>query len=166
MKKSSKAWDAFRSPGTSGATWWMDTDTIKWMPSGDCGLGSYGENFWTRDGKSEKYYGNIDQKRGNDIPLFMDARWHNFQPGDNPNQRVPHLESHVTLYYTDISQWDTMLAVTMKRHSAGINICFLDASVRRVDADNLWSLQWHKEYTKQNYHNKTTQDMSFLKEGI
>jgi prepilin-type processing-associated H-X9-DG protein len=36
----------------------------------------------------------------------------------------------------------------MKRHSSGINVCFMDSAASKVDAKELWTLKWHKNYKR------------------
>ena len=35
----------------------------------------------------------------------------------------------------------------LDRHAYAINVCFLDASVRKVRLKGLWDLKWHKQYS-------------------
>ncbi|MBI9016855.1 MAG: type II secretion system protein [Phycisphaerae bacterium] len=158
-KKSTQIWDANRRPGTTTGAWWMNPVNISWLPNDDSGMGSYGENFWTRNGGSSGYYSNINEKGGNEIPLLMDARWHNFYPSQS--DAIPQQLTDVTNYYNGTGLWTTATTVLMKRHGDGINIGFLDASTRRVNADDLWNLKWSKGYKR-----RGDQDMSFIKGDI
>ena len=40
--------------------------------------------------------------------------------------------------------------VCMNRHDGGINMCFLDSSVRKVGLKELWTLKWHRQYDTAN----------------
>lgn len=40
--------------------------------------------------------------------------------------------------------------VCMDRHTGGINVVFMDWSVRKVGLKQLWALKWHKEYDMAN----------------
>jgi len=40
--------------------------------------------------------------------------------------------------------------VCMDRHTGGINMVFLDTSVRKVGLKELWTLKWHREYNTAN----------------
>ena len=41
---------------------------------------------------------------------------------------------------------EKMSSVCMNRHQGGINILFLDFSVRKVGIKELWTLQWNREF--------------------
>lgn len=39
-----------------------------------------------------------------------------------------------------------MSLICMNRHTGGINMTFMDWSVRKVRLKQLWTLKWHREY--------------------
>jgi prepilin-type processing-associated H-X9-DG protein len=39
----------------------------------------------------------------------------------------------------------------INRHSGGINMCFLDSSVRKIPLYILWDLKWNREWVPQHY---------------
>ena len=56
--------------------------------------------------------------------------------------------------YTDFSlkpqKEEPTYWVCMDRHTGGINMTFLDASVRKVNLKELWTLKWHRRYNTAN----------------
>jgi prepilin-type processing-associated H-X9-DG protein len=38
----------------------------------------------------------------------------------------------------------------MNRHDGGINVAFMDGSVRKVGLKELWTLKWHYDYNTAN----------------
>ena len=72
------------------------------------------------------------------VPLFMDALRFNLWPlhTDNP----PTVPDEV---------WESTQhtrRICIDRHDGGINMAFLDWSVRKVGLKELWTLRWHKTY--------------------
>jgi prepilin-type processing-associated H-X9-DG protein len=41
------------------------------------------------------------------------------------------------------------------RHSGGINMCFLDSSVRKIPLYVLWDLKWSREWVPQHYQEES-----------
>jgi len=140
---------------------WQVDPTALFVADDDWGKGSYGENSWIRKYTTtpeKPYYitrcwSKIDAKgeaRTDEIPLLMDARWNNFWPEDTDDP------AGVQSYCT--GNWAEMAAVVMRRHNDGINMCFMDASVRQVSAEELWNLRWHRKFKRQG-----RVDLSWLK---
>ena len=126
-----------------------------WMrPQNDPGYASYGLNLWVRKGfnqeAAEIYRGSFGSTRVEDagnVPLIMDARWESFWPVDeDPTPPAGSLRNRKEIPISD-ANWRLADNAAMLRHGGGINICFLDGSVRNVDVNDLWTLKWNKLYT-------------------
>jgi len=153
-----------RPTGASGVHAWGDSTHSYIQGSGGYGNlqeeASYGGNNWL-------YYaegtGNIqgrpipwnwkskDVSNSNNIPVFADAMWRGGGPcyrtsntgALNPNfQRIrpPDHDGQWLGYGYE------MMHFTLKRHQTGINVLFMDWSVRAVGLKELWALKWHRKY--------------------
>jgi prepilin-type N-terminal cleavage/methylation domain-containing protein/prepilin-type processing-associated H-X9-DG protein len=120
-----------------------------YAPEGD--WGSYGINGWVENppaGTTTVYEG-FDTKYNwrtpnvsntNEIPLFVDSLRFNIfpQPTDSPPP-------------TPEEAWQSdqhMRRLCINRHDGGVNMTFLDWSVRKVDLKEEWTLRWRKQYEK------------------
>ncbi|MCF7957437.1 MAG: type II secretion system GspH family protein [Phycisphaerae bacterium] len=77
-------------------------------------------------------------KNSNNIPIFSDSMWRGFAPYDN--QTPSSVDGQWTGYGQGIKH------VAMNRHQGGINVAFMDWSVRSVGLRKLWNLKWHRNY--------------------
>jgi prepilin-type N-terminal cleavage/methylation domain-containing protein len=138
-------WGADRIRGDTFEAWWLNPKAFAWMNDEDLGLGSYGENYWIRspEGSDDPtvYWGTITEKSLTEIPMFTDAKWHNFAP--NNGQNPPTGPG-----FYDLGQWDWIYCALMRRHGDGINVAFMDMSARHVKAEDLWKLKWHRKFQK------------------
>jgi prepilin-type N-terminal cleavage/methylation domain-containing protein/prepilin-type processing-associated H-X9-DG protein len=72
-------------------------------------------------------------------PLFFDSMWRGAGPdsGDAPpafnGQEIGTVNGEMNY-------------VAMVRHNKGVNMLYLDSSVRNTAAKDLWSLPWHRDY--------------------
>lgn len=140
-------WGSWRHAWSLGAGSWM-------LPPGDPGYSSYGMNMWTRwkflDSspiESERAsFGSTRVDESSKIPLIMDARWEGLWPV--PTDPLPSSGSLHNAREIPItgSNWRMVDNVAMLRHGDGVNICFLDGSVRHVSVNDLWTLKWNKNY--------------------
>lgn len=114
-------------------------------------LNSYGINNWCYDlrpgvtdiwglpNADRRAWRQIDQRRSADIPMFLECwRW-----GGGPVDRTAAPPPDEEQLY-NVSGLDRYC---LNRHSYTINVCFMDASVRKVRLKQLWDLKWHKEYS-------------------
>jgi prepilin-type N-terminal cleavage/methylation domain-containing protein/prepilin-type processing-associated H-X9-DG protein len=111
--------------------------------------GSYGINGWVEDPPPSEvtvYEGfetvnnwrTPNVKQAAYVPLFMDALRFNIFPR--------HIDSPPP---TQDQAWEStqhMRRICIDRHDAGINMAFLDFSVRKVGLKELWTLRWHRAY--------------------
>ena len=109
-------------------------------------LGSYGFNGWLYNagtailqGRSTVY--NLrteDIRETSQTPMLADSMWRGAAPMET--EPPPAVDG----------EWDNgtnqMWVYTLARHTKGVNIIYLDGSVRHSRAKDLWQLPWHKDW--------------------
>jgi prepilin-type N-terminal cleavage/methylation domain-containing protein/prepilin-type processing-associated H-X9-DG protein len=80
------------------------------------------------------------------VPLFMDALRFNVFPLETDS---PPLVQDAAWEGTQHTR-----RICIDRHDAGINMAFLDWSVRKADLKELWTLKWHKTYKTNGFWTK------------
>lgn len=110
--------------------------------------GSYGLNWWVTSGEKEvsgydsaNKWKSSNQPDASQIPVlteagFMHAR---VEADDAP----PEYDGKFNSKTQGAKGMDR---VCTNRHSGGVNILFMDWSVRKVKLMDLWNQQWHKNY--------------------
>lgn len=112
-------------------------------------LNSYGINNWCYDLRprvttiwglpdaDRRAWRRIDQRQAPYIPMFLECwRW-----GGGPITRGdPAPPDEETRHNTGFGRY------CLNRHGYTINVCLMDASVRKVRLKHLWDLKWHREY--------------------
>lgn len=133
--------------GSRTQTWWLKNNSYG---VGFYGGGSYGANIFAHSTPGwgspiAEHWRNIQEAdRAHNIPLLADCIWHNSYPLDTNG--APTTEPSGSFSGTSL-----MGRYLIKRHQKGINVGFLDNSVRRVDLPDMWTLDWHKNFqTKSN----------------
>ena len=72
------------------------------------------------------------------VPVMGDSfNW--YGPSPDPNDQPPNYEG-------DHPSGVEMRAFCIDRHDGGINMLFMDWSVRKVGLKELWTLKWHRSY--------------------
>jgi len=118
-----------------------------YAPEGD--WGSYGINGWVENPPADlktvyEGFETVNNWRTPNVqgaayvPLFMDALRFNIFP--LPVDTPPPSQDQA---------WEGTQhtrRICIDRHDGGINMAFLDWSVRKVDLKELWTLKWHKTY--------------------
>ena len=138
--------------GYTRKAWQIDVAQASWMADSDWGVGSFGENSWIRDvlesngSRDSSYIGKTwvtaDAKSIKDVPFIGDARWNNAWP-TNDDPAPASVAAEEQMY--NIGNWSKIVCYVMRRHKDGINICFGDGTVRRVPAEDLWTLKWNRQ---------------------
>jgi len=141
-------WGSWKNAWGLGAGSWM-------LPAGDAGYSSYGMNMWARRGfqdsaaveRERASLGSTRVSEASKIPLIMDARWEGIWPVDtDPVPSSGALKDGKKEIPMTGANWRMVDNLAMLRHGSGINICFLDGSVRPVPVNDLWTLKWNKNY--------------------
>ena len=140
-----EAWGPF----VSGAHGFRPTD-----------YGSYGINHWINQiprgwagwrGRPDWQWRTVTAVREPSItPLVGDCAWYGGNPFDfdSPGNggKVP---PKPDWNKTNPQQWDyDMARFCMERHGSGINMGFVDGSVRKLRLTELWNLQWHQGFRR------------------
>ena len=145
---------------------WGDTTHTYWMPLGGndtSGKGgeepSYGGSNWIYNPTISAIQGRPadwnwrtrDVRSSNEIPIFGDAMWRGGGPcyrtsdggGFNAsfNRIVPPQFDGQWLGYGN-----EMMHFAINRHSTGMNMLFMDFTVRKFGLKELWTLRWHRKY--------------------
>jgi prepilin-type N-terminal cleavage/methylation domain-containing protein/prepilin-type processing-associated H-X9-DG protein len=131
------------------SAWGIFKNDAGYAPEGD--WGSYGINGWVEDPPPgvATVYENFDTRNNwrtpnvpgaAYVPLFMDALRFNVFP--------LHTDSPPVVQDAAWESTQHMRRICIDRHDGGINMAFLDWSVRKVGLKELWTLRWHKAYNQ------------------
>ncbi len=98
---------------------------------------SYTINLWISNNGSP-YWGTIIGG-GSKVPMFGDGQWKDSEP--YPDDDPPEYES---------SMWTPnqheMQRVCVNRHNGGVNLLYMDLSVRKLGLKHLWAQRWHRQW--------------------
>lgn len=111
--------------------------------------GSYGINGWVEDPPPEyvTVYQNFETVNNwrtpnvslaGYVPLFMDALRFNVFPR--------HIDTPPPIEDMAWASMEHMRRICIDRHDGGINMAFLDWSVRKAGLKELWTFNWHRAY--------------------
>ena len=98
-----------------------------------------------------KCWRTLDVQGAYRVPLVVDSVSWTLTPCDTDSP--PMVEGDVLLAAPEglHEAWrDTIKNVCIDRHNAGVNMAFLDASTRKVDLKELWTLRWNTQYDTAN----------------
>lgn len=122
--------------------------------------GSYGLNAWVCDTPKEileteghdtsKNWRRSDVGGASRIPLLGDAIWECGRPEDTdlpPDYEAQPWYDLGGKYINHLRRW------CPNRHEGGINMLFLDGSVRAAALKELWSFKWNRQYQPQRISN-------------
>lgn len=114
--------------------------------------GSYGINWWVGSDKRDVSgytgawkWGRTGQKNANNIPIFMDCGFFLARP---LHTNKPPSEDGDFIWRPD----GGMSRICHDRHNGGINLAFMDMSVRQVRLKRLWQLKWHRHFDASVYN--------------
>lgn len=151
----------------AGTTWapWLGSPSEAWKVNSvdPCNIervftGSYGFNGATAVHDSY-YFGGAawqspDARGASNAPLFFDCASFDFSTRavgpfyDEQGDLGPPPE--YTDFFLKPRKDEATYWVCMDRHHGGINMVFLDASVRKVGLKEPWTLKWHRRYNTAN----------------
>jgi prepilin-type processing-associated H-X9-DG protein len=101
---------------------------------------SYGLNGWVAYPKllvlQENYLRTWDFPGAANVPLFFDSVWVEEMRMFDNTQEPPASEALPT----------ESPVCCIDRHAGGVNMLFLDASVRKVGVKEPWTLKWHRQF--------------------
>lgn len=118
---------------------------------------SYGMNCWTYSSThwamggdaKEKIWGTLDAKGGNQIPLFMDSAFKGSFPEYNGYDPMT-MEAFESPNNGFSRVMGGIRQFALPRHGSGgtigVNVLFLDLTVRHVMVKEMWSLKWHRKF--------------------
>ena len=137
--------DTFTSWGKIGVT--GSRPAGAYGPAGT--WGSYGINHWLYvaaqdplyDQPAKYYWGTVNVKGGNNIPLFLDC-W--FWCGGPENDDTPPAGDGPE--YRILGHTESMNRFCINRHQQSINGVFLDYSARKVWLKELWHVKWGRNF--------------------
>jgi prepilin-type processing-associated H-X9-DG protein len=83
--------------------------------------------------------------------MIGDCEWYGAIPLDlasgSLGGAVPKVENALYKQFYGANMWQyDMARFAMNRHGRAINMCFEDGSVRRVDKNELWTLNWYRGF--------------------
>ena len=135
-------WGDLNIPGNSNKAWIAIVDYRDSELSKQPTYGSYGYNVHINDigSLSQKSTSSVvwSRKVRPNLPFFFDCAWHHALPSSLDKLITPpRIEDDV--------RTDTW-AMCMDRHSGGINILFVDNSIRKVGIKELWTLNWNHKF--------------------
>lgn len=136
-------------PQSATEAWGVFPDPPGWqVEPGD--YGSYGINAWVCDplpktpvftNLRNAYWRGPDVKNASNIPLFLDSYWMEVWP--TIYEQPPDFPAAAFLN-SPAGQGRSCIFRHGKR---GINVLYLDGSVRDLRLKQLWDQKWHKQYT-------------------
>ncbi|MEN6425820.1 MAG: prepilin-type N-terminal cleavage/methylation domain-containing protein [Phycisphaerales bacterium] len=149
---------AYYKRGGTFTAWNLETSGyVEWTPYGcDVSYGSYALNnavgwIWKLDldEDREKRIWRLANVQGQDrIPVLFDSgeKWcTSYFYNDVPSP--PDCDAIPTVYVREPSSYN---AECINRHSGGVNVLFMDWSVRKVGLKELWTLQWQRQFDPAN----------------
>jgi prepilin-type N-terminal cleavage/methylation domain-containing protein len=130
-----------------------------WGKYSDGTFGSYGFNEWLSKRTTIEsydrqyignYFGNVNAKPANNIPVFLDCALYDVWPFDV--DLPPPADGPAGL--VNCAGRNEMRRVCINRHNGFVNSVFLDWSIRKVGLKELWTLKWHKTFKTVNNYTK------------
>ncbi len=156
--------NSYGGPGSTFRAWWF-----KGIPDdGRIRLGSYAANCWLECYTDSPTYGTPSLQVRNDplwqahaarcwrtcmtrdaprVPVLADASFASLMPRDTDDP--PAYDEECILDNLDVpyeGYRHSIKLTCIDRHHGGINMLFLDWSVRKVGLKELWTLKWHRQF--------------------
>jgi len=107
---------------------------------------SYALNDWINTyieapATAPKFWGTPNAPNTNQVPIMGDSGWR-LRALPEPNDAPPTYEGASP----GGSPLNAMRTYSIDRHNGGINMLFMDWSVRKVGIKELWTLKWHRSF--------------------
>ena len=129
-------------PGATFQAWYAYAGTLP--PSQRDIVGSYGLNDYAYDvgnshtilatNHADEFWGTCRVNGGSTVPMLFDSTYMSADLRES-SPPPPLSKEHGEAYGCIIS-----------RHNSGINMLFMDWSVRKVGLKELWTLKWHRKF--------------------
>jgi prepilin-type processing-associated H-X9-DG protein len=146
---------AYREWGHTNWAWYTP-----WAPpmkaTGKSAMSSYGINDFVakpyrlnqfdQANADKQYWGSLNQEGADKIPLLFDSAWYATTPTDSSPPNPSALDKYHYPY--------TFGSVCLPRHNGGINMLFMDGSIRRVVIKELWGLKWSRQFNTNNQYTR------------
>jgi len=118
--------------------------------------GSYGSNrhLGTSSARPARdwvlHWPTVDAKGRENVPFIFDCAASEFDATGYRPERSDGIGNPPPYPDCRGDGGDLTHEICMNRHDGGINMCFLDSSVRKVGLKELWTLKWHQRYNTVN----------------
>jgi len=99
-------------------------------------IGSYTINLWIADVYGERYRHRPVAGGASNVPLMLDGQWRDMEP--YPSDLPPMYEGDI--WSPNINE---MRRACVNRHG-GVNVVFMDGSVRKIGLKHLWVQRWYR----------------------
>ena len=144
-----------RRPDDTGLGFTFSAWRFIFVPPGDYIVGSYGLNAWVYNTRPHKHRHHVNHpepewwrtppvKGADNIPVLSDATL----PYNTPFWAgILQGGGH---WYPPDHKSDFENRCVINRHNGGINMLFMDWSVRKVGLKELWTLKWHRYFNTAN----------------
>ena len=117
--------------------------------------GSYGLNHWLvpdypLEPETDYYWSNRYTMVSASVPSLSDCNW----VGGSPRDDDLSPRSGSTVNYTLSEGMDPWVGENqlgrhcLNRHGMTVNICFVGGNVEKVPLEELWTLKWHKKFSR------------------
>jgi len=149
--------DPVEARGSVDTMWGHKGQQTEWGGREKGYWGSYGHNRWVQQWSSSSQVSSPDEmfwirfsvKGAQNAPVFVDSAFTHALP--NYTDSIPPNPLRVVSDIPANAGGRQIWRFCIDRHSGGINVCFLDSSVRKTPICVLWDLKWHRNWQPQHY---------------
>ena len=148
--------DAVEARGSVDTMWGHKGSQTEWGGRQRGYWGSYGHSRWVQfPGPSHPsgFWDTFNVKGTQDIPVFGDSAFTHALPLHT--DLIPPSPLQLPGDIPRDASGRQIWRFCIDRHSGGINMCFLDSSVRKIPLYVLWDLKWSREWVPQHYQEES-----------